>query len=72
LNEEIKPQGCLDKLSSLFFFTSEKVKNSTFDITNNVRNIDIKQKFYETGKGTIDIIKNLGGTVVDKSKEIYV
>lgn len=35
-------------------------------------NIEIKQKICDTGKGTINILKNIGCNVVDKGKEIYV
>ncbi len=67
-DREMKHQGCLDKLTSLFYFTTEKVKNTAYII----KNINLKQKIYETGTRTINVLKTIGDNVVDKGKNIYV
>ena len=50
-NDEQDQRGCLDKFSSMFFYSTETVKNTSYNLSKNLG---------EKSRGTIDVIKNAG------------
>ena len=70
--DETASQGCFQKFYSIYNYTSEKMKDTTYNFTKNISQNEIKQKLYDTGMGTMSMIKNIGNKVADKGKEFYV
>lgn len=72
-NNEIKEKkNFLGKVGGFFSDAGKKIKQTATEVSTKVKQIEIKDKLKQTGQKTVQLAKDGGNFIADKTKQAYV
>lgn len=70
--EKSKKKDFLGRVGGFFNSAGKKIKQTASDVSSKVKQMEIKDKIKQTGQKTVELAKDGGHFIADKTKQAYV